>query len=161
VVVSLTRSLSIAVLVLVFILTSGLAAPQNRTQKEIEAFNQKFREATLKMDNAATVALWAEDGTTLLPGMTPLTGKANIAKWLDEITARMPGYHVVSQENDFHDIQVSGDWASEWGTTVQVAQPPEGKEPLEIHGKILLILHREKNGEWKIKQEMWNASPRS
>jgi uncharacterized protein (TIGR02246 family) len=140
---------------------SSLAAQENQAQKEIEAFNQKFREATLKMDNAASVALWADDGTTLLPGMAPLTGKSNIAKWLDAVTAKMPGYHVVSQENDFHDIQVAGDWASEWGTTIQVAQPPEGKEPLEIHGKILLILHREKSGEWKIKQEMWNASPRS
>jgi uncharacterized protein (TIGR02246 family) len=150
-----------ALLGLICISTSSLAAQPGQAQKEIETFNQKFREATLKMDNAATMALWADDGTTLLPGMSPLSGKSNIAKWLDEITSRMQGYRVVSQENDFHDIQVAGDWASEWGTTVQVTQPPEGKEPIEVHGKILLILHRERSGEWKIKQEMWNASPRS
>jgi uncharacterized protein (TIGR02246 family) len=159
--VSLIRSFSIVVVLVFAFGITAAAAPESRAQKEIETFNQKFREATLKMDNAATVALWAEDGTTLLPGMAPLTGRSNIAKWLDEITARMAGYHVVSQENDFHDIQVAGDWASEWGTTVQVTQPGEGKEPIEVHGKIVLVLHRERNGEWKIKQEMWNASPRS
>jgi len=160
--VSLPRSFSIAVLLaVIFIAPACPAAQPNKAQKEIETFNQKFREAILKMDNAATMALWAEDGTTLLPGMAPLSGKSNIAKWLDEITSRMQGYRVVSQENDFHDIQVAGDWASEWGTTIQVTQPPEGKPPIEAHGKILLVLHREKNGEWKIKQEMWNASPRA
>jgi len=160
--VLLARSLSIVVL-LPFILigTPGLAAQDKQAQKEIEAFNQKFKAAILKMDNAAVISLWAEDGTTLLPEMAPLTGKSNIAKWLDEVTAKMPGYRVARQENDFHDAIISGEWASEWGTTTQVVQPPEGKAPIEIHGKILLVLHREKDGEWKIKQEMWNSSPHS
>jgi ketosteroid isomerase-like protein len=67
---------------------------------------------------------------------------------------------VTKQEYDFHDIQVSGDWASEWGTTVQVVQPPDGKPAIESHGKILLVLHKEKDGVWRIKQEMWNAGAR-
>jgi ketosteroid isomerase-like protein len=41
-----------------------------------------------------------------------------------------------------------------------VVQPPEGKPPIEGYGKMMLVLHREANGEWKIKQEMWNAAPR-
>jgi len=160
--VLLARSLSITVLLpLILIGTPGLAAQEKQAQKEIEVFNQKFKAAILKMDNAAVISLWAEDGTTLLPGMAPLTGRSNIAKWLDEVTAKMPGYRVTRQDNDFHDIQISGDWASEWGTTIQVAQPPGDKEPIEIYGKILLVLHKEKDGEWRIKQEMWNASPHS
>ena len=149
---------SIATLLLVTALGApALMAQEEQEKQEIEAFNKRFTAAHLKMDNTAVISMWAEDGVSLLPGMDPLTGKGSIAKWLEDITARMPGYHVVKQQNDFHDILVSGDWASEWATTVQVTQPPEGKAPIEVHGKILLVLHKE-DGRWKIKQEMWNTA---
>jgi len=128
-------------------------------QMEITAFNRKFRSVTLRMDNAAVLALWAEDGVDLMPGMDPLIGKAAIRKWLDEVLKKISGYQVVKEEDDFHDIRVSGDWASEWGTTHQVIQPPGNEPPIETRGKILLVLHREKDGAWKIKMEMWTPGP--
>ena len=143
---------------LVVVIAASFGA-EDDPRAQVEQFNRDFTAAILRMDNAAVMALWAEDGTTLLPGMAPLSGRANIARWLDDITARMPGYKVTRQEDTFHDIQVSGDWASEWGTTLQVVQPPDGKPAIETHGKILLVLHRDKDGKWRIKQEMWNAAP--
>lgn len=147
-----------AVLALVFAMLASAAADDASSRKQIERFNQEFTAAILRMDNAAVMSLWAEDGTTLLPGMAPLSGRANISKWLDGVTEKLAGYRVTKQQDDFRDIQVSGDWASEWATTVQVVQPPEGKPAIETHGKILLVLHREKDGKWRIKQEMWNAA---
>lgn len=147
---------------LALVLLSAIAlGQQNDAKAQIEAFNHEFTAAVLRMDNAAISAMWAEDGTTLLPGMAPLSGRANIAKWMDDITAKMPGYRVTKQEDSFHDIQVSGDWASEWGTTYQVVQPPDGKPPIETHGKILLVLHRGSDGKWRIQQEMWTPGPRT
>ena len=155
------RSLSIAVLLAVMAIGApALVAQDDQARKEIEAFNHAYTAAHLKMDNAAVVSMWTDDGVTLLPGMEPLSGKPNIAKWLEEITAKMPGYRVLKQQNDFHDVLISGDWASEWATTLQVTQPPGGKAPIEVHGKILLVLHREQDGKWRIKQEMWNSGPR-
>jgi ketosteroid isomerase-like protein len=72
----------------------------------------------------------------------------------------MPGYKVVKVEIDFHDLQTSGDWASEWATEHQVVQPPDGKPVIDSRGKMALVLHREVNGEWKVKQEMWNQAPK-
>jgi ketosteroid isomerase-like protein len=74
------------------------------------------------------------------------------------VVAGLKGYQVTKQENEFHGIQVSGDWASEWGTTVQVVRPPDGKPAIEIHGKILLVLHKGKDGAWRIMNEMWNTA---
>jgi ketosteroid isomerase-like protein len=108
------------------------------------------------MDNAATMALWAEDGVALLPGMAPLEGKTTISKWLDGVVAGLTGYRVAAQDNDFHDILISGKWASEWGTTNQVVQRPDGKPAIETWGKILLVLHKGDNGAWRIREEMWN-----
>jgi ketosteroid isomerase-like protein len=105
------------------------------------------------------MALWADDGVDLMPGTAPIVGKAAITKWLDDATANFKGYRVTTQEVDYHDIEVCGDWASEWGNTHQIVQPPDGKAPIEIFGKISLVLHKEKSG-WRIKQEMWNASPK-
>jgi ketosteroid isomerase-like protein len=39
-------------------------------------------------------------------------------------------------------------------------QPPDGKPLIENFGKMALVLHRDPNGDWKIRQEMWNAAPK-
>lgn len=158
---SLPASIAFLLLLMTALGAPAVMAQEDQEKQEIEAFNRRFTAAHLKMDNAAVISMWAEDGVSLLPGMDPMSGKANIAKWLEDITARMPGYHVIKQQNDFHDILISGDWASEWATTIQITQPPEGKALIEVHGKILLVLHKEADGKWKIKQEMWNAGPLS
>ena len=127
---------------------------------EIEAFNKHYVELHLKMDTAGVLALWEEDGVDLMPGDAPMIGKKKIVAWVEDIVAKMPGYKVLKQEMEFHDIQVCGDWASEWATEHQVVQPPDGKPVIEGYGKMALVLHRGANGEWKVKQEMWNAAPK-
>jgi ketosteroid isomerase-like protein len=54
-----------------------------------------------------------------------------------------------------------GDWDSEWATVHQEVQPPDGKPLIDSYGKMALVLHREANGEWKVQQEMWNATPKA
>jgi len=125
-------------------------------EDEIAAFNKKYREMHLNMDHQGIFATWAEDGVDLMPEEAPLVGKKAIVAWVEAILVNLKGYKVTQQDMEFHNIHVSGDWASEWATEHQVVQPPDGKEPIETWGKMALILHRETNGEWKIKQEMWN-----
>ncbi|HYL61473.1 MAG TPA: nuclear transport factor 2 family protein [Candidatus Methylomirabilis sp.] len=131
-----------------------------RGKDEIEKWNENYRQLHLKMDTQGIFALWADDGVDLMPGEAPMVGKKVIQSWVENILAKMPGYKVTKQEMEFHDIQVSGDWASEWALEHQVVQPPDGKEPIETWGKMALILHREASGQWKIKQEMWNSAPK-
>jgi uncharacterized protein (TIGR02246 family) len=137
------------------------AAPSGATGvAEIEAFNKHYVELHLKMDTAGALALWEEDGVDLMPGDAPMIGKKKIVAWVEDIVTKMPGYKVLKQDMEFHDIQVCGDWASEWATEHQVVQPPDGKPVIEGYGKMALVLHRGANGEWKVKQEMWNAAPK-
>jgi uncharacterized protein (TIGR02246 family) len=134
-------------------------SPSERSGKaEIDQFNQNFLALHLKTDNEGILTLWADDGVDLMPGEAPMIGKPAIAAWLKNIQAKMPDAKVTTQEIEFHDIQVSGDWASEWGNEHQVVKTGEGKT-IEGYGKIALILHRDATGDWKIKQEMWNNSP--
>ena len=139
--------------------TAGAAAAAITPNPEIEDFNRRFAAAGLRMDNAAVMELYADDSVSLLPGMDAMVSRKTIAAWLDDLLTHMPGYRVTRNDVDFRDIRIAGEWASEWGTTHQVVQPPGGKPPIETRGKILLVLHRETPGGWKIVQEMWNAAP--
>ena len=128
--------------------------------KEIEAFNRRYVELHEKMDTAGIWALWAVDGVDLMPGDEAMIGRKKVSAWVEDIVAKMPGYKVMKQEMEFHDIHICGDWASEWATEHQVVQPPEGKPLIKTCGKMALVLHRAANGEWKVQQEMWNAAPK-
>jgi ketosteroid isomerase-like protein len=99
--------------------------------------------------------MWAEDGISLLPATDPMIGKEAIGKFVDEVTGRMRGYHMQKMDVDFQGIEVSGDWASEWAEEHQVVQPP-GRPVIDSYGKLLLVLRREADGNWRITREMWN-----
>lgn len=132
---------------------------QEDTRKDLAAFNKRFLELHRKMDTPGILAMWAEDGVDLMQGEAPMAGRKTIAAWIENVLSKMRGYQVTREELEFHDLQVCGDWATEWATEHQVAQAPEGKPNFDGYGKVALVLHREAGGEWKIKQEMWNASP--
>src|SRR5580692_12093683 len=129
-------------------------------KEEVDRFNKRYVELHLKMDTAGIYGSWAEDGVSLMPEEAPLIGKKAIVAWVENILSQMQGYKVVKEEIDFHDIQISGDWASEWANEHQVVQPPDGKPVIDSRGKMALVLHREANGERKVKQEMWNQAPK-
>ncbi len=129
------------------------------SRAEIEAFNKRFLDLHLKMDTPGIMAMLAEDGVDLMQGEAPIAGRKTITAWVESVLSQNPGYKVAKEEMEFHDIQLCGNWATEWATEHQVAKAPEGKPDFDGYGKMALVLHRE-GGEWKIKQEMWNASPK-
>ncbi len=154
----------IASILLLFLLTASAApaggGPDSGSIAEIEAFNRHYLELHQKTDHAGILATWAEDGVDLLPGTAPMIGKPAIAAFLKDVETKYPGTKVAKQELDFHDIRVSGDWASEWANTHQIVNGPDGKQVFEGWGKIALVLHRDATGQWKVEQEMWNESPK-
>ena len=142
---------------------AGLSLPAGArgagAREAVEQLNRQFLEAGRRQDDSAVMALWADDGVDLLPGMQPLVGKAVITRWLEGISKRFRGTKVTRYEIHFEKIQINGDWAYEWGTSEETIVDPAGKA-FENPGKITLILHRNANGQWKIYEEMWNSSPR-
>jgi ketosteroid isomerase-like protein len=125
---------------------------------DIKTFNQAFEQATRRMDNAAIVSLWADDGISLLPSTKPILGKAAIAKFMDDVTAPLKGASMDKFEMECFDIIVSGDSASEWCTEHQVVRLPGGKPPFDGRGKMLLVLHKSPSGQWQLQREMWNQA---
>jgi ketosteroid isomerase-like protein len=128
----------------------------DQRRREIATFNAKFLEAHLRMDDAAILGMWAEDGVSLLPETLPIVGKPAITKFLTGVTGQLKGWHMEKMELDFQGIEMSGDWASEWALEHQVVRPPDDRPVFDGRGKMLLVLHREADGNWKVKREMWN-----
>jgi ketosteroid isomerase-like protein len=125
---------------------------------QVEAFNRKFEDATRRMDNAAIVALWADDGISLLPSTKPIVGKVAIAAFIDSVTAQIKGAKMEKFELECFAIDVSGDIASEWCSEHQVVLMAAGKPPFNGRGKMLLVLRRGLDGEWRLLREMWNQA---
>ena len=145
---------------LVIVTTAGLLTAQGQAagpRAEIEAFNRAFDDATRHMDNAATLALWEDDGVSLLPSTKPIVGKKAIAGFMDAVMKEISGGRMEKFENECFDIEVSGAWASEWCVEHQIVQLP-GDKRFDGWGKMLLVLHRGADGKWRIKREMWNQA---
>jgi ketosteroid isomerase-like protein len=125
----------------------------------IEAFNHAMDAATRHMSNAEALALWEDDGVSLLPSTPPIAGKKAIAQFLDQVTEQLKGAHMERFEMQCHDITVSGDWASEWCTEHQVVRFADPKQPpFDGRGTMLFVLHRGAGGQWRLKTEMWNQA---
>lgn len=122
----------------------------------LDTFNHALIDATTRMNNAAVLELWEEDGVSLLPSRQPIVGKSAIAKFLDDVTSRYPGARMTSFTCDCSEIAVSGDWASEWCVEHQVVAFADKSQPFDGWGKMLFVLHRGRDKRWRIKTEMWN-----
>jgi ketosteroid isomerase-like protein len=123
----------------------------------IDSFNVAFDAATRRMDNAATVALWEEDGISLLPGTKPVVGRKAIGDLIDAVTKQFPGAAMEKFESACHDIEIAGPWASEWCTEHQIVRLSADKT-FDGWGKMLLVLHRGTDGRWRLSREMWNQA---
>jgi uncharacterized protein (TIGR02246 family) len=130
------------------------------TRKAVDAVNQEIVRACQQRDYDATAALWADDGVDLLPGLAPMVGKAKIVAWLNTSRPQMEGSKMRYCTIDWQDIQIHRDVAYEWGINRQLIEYPPPRQSSANEGKILFILKRQPDGQWKVALEAWNSSPK-
>ena len=128
----------------------------DQARSGVEEFNRALEGATRKMDNQASLALWEEDGISLLPQTAPLVGRPAIAAFFNQVMEQLQGARMLSFELRCSGLQSEGELASEWCTEHQRVELPGGKPPFEGFGKMLLVLRRGADGKWRLVREMWN-----
>ena len=123
----------------------------------LAGFNARFEDATRRMDNQALAALWAEDGITLLPETPPIVGKRAISAFVEKAIGQFPGAKMRSFTLSCADPIQSGQIATEWCFEHQVVDLGEGKT-FDGQGRMLLVLRRGADGQWRLLREMWSAA---
>ena len=124
---------------------------------KIEELDRNDIAASKRQDKAALLDLWDEDGVALPPGGEPIVGIKALTHWL--IRDDGPSHEVTVYEHDFHERTILGDWAFELGMFRSVARLTDSGETIETSGKLLRILKRQPDGEWKVARSIWNLDP--
>ncbi len=124
-----------------------------QVRQAIEEANVKFGEA-VRMGDAATVASFYTEDTTLLPPNSEIIqGREGVeAYW----TAGMQ-MGLKDAVLTIVDVIGMGDMVCEIGTYVVTIQP-EGQDAFEDNGKYLVIWKKAADGTWKLHVDIWNTS---
>ena len=107
----------------------------------------KFTAALGSGDAATAGAFFAEDAVALPPGRGPLNGKADIQRFLGNMTRSVKELKYVSEE-----VKPIGD-----ATAREVGTFSFKMQNNDVSGKYLLIWTRA-GDDWKIAADMWNRS---
>ena len=65
--------------------------------------------------------------------------------------------YTVQGDGELLEVEVAGDWAFYRTTYTLTATPKAGGEPIEDHGKCVVIVRREPDGSWKIARLIANS----
>lgn len=112
-------------------------------------------DAALRAGDPRELLTLANDDYIELGAGLPAQGKEGTLKMLDDFFANN---EAPTFKTAIRDIKVTGDWAVVRADSEQLIRKKSDGSALEIQGKQLLLLHREKDGNWKIQTNMWNLS---
>jgi ketosteroid isomerase-like protein len=130
------------------------SANQNVALAGIEKLHRLDERVTLLNDPKALQQEWTDDAVRLEPDGPVDVGKAAIYAADVRSFAEAPGSEIVSYRPDIRDVRVVDDWAFEWGLFDAGFREAANKPIEEVHGKLLRVLHREHDGEWKFSRVM-------
>lgn len=115
----------------------------------IERLHRADMAAARVHDIKTLITLWTDDGILFLPGREPIRGKAAIWNHMQEQLPESQQYDISEYLHRFEEIQVSGDWAYEWGTFTGTYRLKSGGPDLHERARLFRILRRQPDGSWK------------
>lgn len=126
----------------------------------IERLHKLDERITVLNDPKALRAEWASDAVRLSSDAAVDIGKEAIYATDVRSFANAPGFTIVSYKPDIRDLKIAGEWAFEWGFFCAGYRTSAAGRVEEVHGKVLRVLRRENNGEWKFARVMVLLDPR-
>jgi len=125
------------------------ATDRNAIQQALKAFT-KNAQATPR-DDKASAAYYEEDAIMVPPNHAPLEGRAAIEAFLSTFLP-FSNYQLQTIE-----LEGQGDLAYERGTNSMTLVPPGGT-PVEWRSNYLVIWHRQTDGSWKVRREIFTPA---
>lgn len=128
---------------------------------EIDRLHQQIVEATISGQPKQLANLWDENGVRLTRGRPAEVGRATIEADNESSRAMHPEWKAVYYRPEIKDLQISGDWAFEWGVFETAHKESATANQVALHGEFLRVLKRQADGTWKLARAMLIESPKS
>lgn len=111
--------------------------------------------AASKAGNFETLrTLMSDDAVMMPPGADFVRGREAIDAGMSKMAEAMKEVEVLEYALEFEEVQVVGDYAFEWGT-IRGRMRSRGEEESSIY-KVMRILQKQADGEWKVHRSIWN-----
>lgn len=127
----------------------------------IEKLHARDERASQEGDVETLQALLSEDAVLMLPGKDWLRGHEVLKEHYRRMDEAMRLIEVTEYELDFEEVVVLGEYAFEWGT-IRGAMRSRGADAAPstpFSYKVLRILKKEFDGQWRVHRAIWNANP--
>ena len=128
---------------------------------ELERINE-LHEADMRASKAgdygALRTLMSDDAVVLPPGGRMIRGREALDESFAALAGHTPSSEVLDYRFDWHEIEVCGAYAFEWGYVVgQEKNLKDGSISSEKH-HVMRILQRQSDGAWKVHRTIWNTA---
>jgi uncharacterized protein (TIGR02246 family) len=132
---------------------AGTAGEHAQDLAEIAKLHSQDVAATLSGDPVVLGDLWTEDAVRLQQGEEADIGKEAIRASDERHKAR-----IVSYVPEIKDVTVTDGWAFEWGYITGSYKEEAGGAEKPFRAKLLRVLRKQRDGNWKFARVMWNRS---
>jgi uncharacterized protein (TIGR02246 family) len=115
---------------------------------------QEYVSAWKAADAERIASVYIDDALVLYPNQPAISGRPAIVGYFKSFFAEFiqDSFELTSTE-----IEIVGPWAFDRGVYRWRGVPKTGGEPIEDHGKYLVILRRQPDGSWRVARDMDNS----
>jgi len=132
-------------------------------ERELRAI-QRMRDRDIAASKAGDfitlMSLFTDDGIAMPPGQRPIRGHLEREAQFQKTAAVMSQWQVLEYDEVFEETLILGDYAVEWGEIRGSMRPKYGGPQEASSYKVMRVLKRQSDGEWKIHRTIWNENPK-
>ena len=108
-------------------------------------------------DFRALRALMSDDAVVLPPGGRMIRGKAALDQSFSRMTEAASTTEVLAYDFEWHEVQICGDYAFEWGYIVGRERSRSTGQITDERHQVMRILQRQADGTWRVHRTIWNT----
>ena len=113
--------------------------------------------ASKARDYQALRSLMSDDAVVLPPGGHMIRGREALDKSFSAMSDAAVSTEVLDYRFDWHEVQVIGDFAFEWGYILGSERNHDTGTTTTEKYHVMRILQRQPNGTWKVHRTIWNV----
>ncbi len=125
-------------------------------QKAIAELQEREIRASMAFDIDELLSLWTDDGVLLPPDHAPVKGRNALRQYYEEQKQRLGNNDILGYDENWEEVQISGDLGYQWGTISVRLKPPLGSNEIDATVHALRVLKRQADGSWLVARAIWN-----